>query len=329
MTCTGIAAGAVAIAAEGEGRLSKRWGCSSTEETVFQRDGDGGGLAVDVEFAVEATHDVIEGMEVELKAVGHFLFQEAVGHAAEDLEFAFGEAVIFLDGSQLGEHFEDAFGDVGVHGGTAAQSGGDAFEDGLHGGRLKEVAAGACADGAEDFFIFFEDGEDEDLEFWRGSFEVANALDAIHAWEAYIQEDNIGGRGALEGMECVFAEEEGAHVIDAREGAEGAFGGFAEGGVVFDDPERSHGREREMEKRGWGREGVGYGLERGSGISRITVVPSPGWLWMRQAPPRVEARSWRLWKPVPEVLWGAKPLPWSRTWSRSFPVEVRSRERST
>lgn len=166
-----------------------------SQQPLLQRLGHGFGAGVDLELFVDVAHVGVDGVDADVEEGGDLLFDVAVHHELEDAFFPGREAVVLFGGDQLGEHGEDPAGDAAVHGGAAGEDVVDGGGDLLDGGGFQEVAGGAGADGAEDFAVVLENREDEEGGAGGGLTEAAQALDAVHAGEADVQEDDVRGDG--------------------------------------------------------------------------------------------------------------------------------------
>ena len=160
-----------------------------------EADGFGGGLGavVDVEFLEDAADVLFDGVFGDAEGGGDFFVGVATGDEGEDLEFAGGDV-----GS--GEALLEASGDVGGEALATGGDGADGFEEIGAGGGLLEVAEGASAKGAMDFFVAGEGGEDEDACGRVGGEDIDGGFDATDAGELEVHEDDVWEVGGVGGV---------------------------------------------------------------------------------------------------------------------------------
>jgi hypothetical protein len=117
--------------------------------------------------------------------------------------------------------------------GGAADGGSDVFGAGC----FQKVAGGSGADGAEDFVVLFEHGENDDGGLRRELSQSCDAVDAIHAWQADIEQKHLWrGFGGQRG-EGIFARGEALSAGEAFDAVQGTGESLAVGFVVFDEPD--------------------------------------------------------------------------------------------
>ena len=157
------------------------------------------GAVVDVEFLEDAADVFFDGVFGDAEGGGDLFVGIATGDEGEDFEFARGDI-----GS--GEAFLETGGDVGGEALAACGDGADGLEEIGAGGGFLEVAERTGAEGAMDFFVAGEGGEDEDACGRVGGEDLDGGFDATDAGELEVHEDDVGevsvvsGEGLLTGV---------------------------------------------------------------------------------------------------------------------------------